>query len=76
MYELVAQIDSFSPLWGDFYEIMTNSTPSEIKQYLLDNCEIKHEIEEDVFDDVILQDPEYIITYRDIMCETVSLYYL
>ena len=76
MFELIAQIDSFNELWGDFQVIIENGTQTEIKNWMLENCEVKHEYEKDVFDDVILQDPEYIVTSRDIMCETVSLYYL
>ena len=78
MYKLMAQIDSFNPLWdAEFVRIMTNEVSSQIiKEWLLNNCAVDPEFEDEVFDDVIIQDPEFIITYRDLMCETVSLYYI
>lgn len=76
MYELVAQIDNFSPLWGDFQIIMENGTGDEIRDYLLNNCGCEHQQESEIYDDVIIQDSKYLVTYRDIMCETVSLYLL
>ena len=77
MYELVAQIDSLDPrFYDEFKTIMENGTGDEIRDYLLNNCGCEHQQESEIYNDVIIQDSKYLVTYRDIMCETVSLYLL
>ena len=74
----MAQIDSFNPLWdNEFYNLLVTEVSSQvIKEWLLNNCPVEPEFEDDVFDDVIIQDTDFIITYRDLMCEAVCLYYI
>ena len=76
MFELVAKIDSYDQrFYNEFKNIIETGSPGDVKSWLLENCEIPHEKVNHVFDDVIMQDSEFMITFCDIMCETVSLYY-
>jgi len=75
---LTAQIDNFSPLWdsGELENIIQHGTSEEVKTWLLTNCPCDPEqidIDE-VFDDVLLQDPSYLVTYGDYgFIETLKL---
>lgn len=79
MATLIAKIDSLDPRWfEEFYEVLCNGTQNEIHDWLLENaaCPREETDMDEVYDDVILQDPEWVITYRDLMCETCYLYEL
>ena len=77
MATLIAKIDSFDPRWAELEKVM-NGSPKQIHDWLVENCScVREETDmEEIYDDVILQDPEWIVTYRDLMCETCFLYEL
>lgn len=79
MATLIAKIDSFDPRWfGEFDNVYCNGTPKEIHDWMVTNAScVREDVDMDeVYDDVVLQDPEWVITYRDLMCETCYLYEL
>lgn len=77
MATLIAKIDNFDPRWAELEKVM-DGTPKEIHDWLLENaaCPREETDMDEVYDDVILQNPEWVITYRDLMCETCYLYEL
>lgn len=75
MFKLVAKIDNFDPrFYGEFQQIAENGTGDELKAWMEKNCPCDPETFSELWDDAIVQDPEYIITFRDLMCDEVSLY--
>ena len=77
MATLIAKIDSFDDRWGELEKVM-EGTPREVHDWLVAYCSCpREEVNmDDIYDDVILQDPEWVVTYRDLMCDTCYLYEL
>lgn len=75
MFQLVAQIDSLDARFeNEFKTVMESGTGEDVKAWMLDNCALGPVEVPEVWEDAIIQDPKYLITYIELMCETVSLY--
>lgn len=78
MATLIAKIDSLDEKWGEFFGVWCNCTPKEIHDWLVENCSCpREEVDlDEVFSDVVLQQPEWIVTWYDCMCDNCFLYEL